>query len=710
MKIIVWVTILVVLAAISISITALVKSHKTTDKYERYDSKAQDKMTAFNVYLKQKLNLSLQANIKDKGQWDDATTGWVDSNQFGIGIHIKNTPLNTGPVSQWATFCGAYNVKSSICTDVKTEPNFYFGSGTKPVTATMVAAQLYKLWRQNNPNGDVNEFVTWYAGPKGQRGAPPAVTYKDIYDMTKGFATSNFTQTVTRNSNTQSPGTNPISITQRLQDWIFCCPTNGLIKSCPGDTSLFCNNSCEKLCPIPLDPTYGGKCESPFCPDDICQWAWKNKDGTTALKDPDALAFRQGNYCDCKVVPPSSYQDIIQNLSIFEVSMMRSGIPDSDSIWGIDTAAQLASRTHSIGPIEFVGEIIGFDWIPGWKKVNGTYTPNTLALDTSNWNEPSNYPAAQYSSSAFTFLGTLLWLLTNTKGRKKWNQVDLNALLPPKLQTLLNFAGTSGNGGQKYMNVDANGQQYYSYEKTVSYGGVSHSGITADSPIDTTQTGLEQTQESQTKSNVYNRYLHGATIPIAFADWDASSGLSCGNIWTKCSAMAEVYMNILSPTAANPLMGDAQEVYCNNLTNYAGPNSVELDKNRIRAPWCLGANAWSQGYTYNCGVMGPDWFYLYDNPNSNTKYGVIPCFGHLGSTYGYCSCNLYFPGGTLKAYEPLKNNTAAYSSPNWSTEFKFAGGFEFTISCVQNSCTSESQGPIQQFITEVLKDPFKWDE
>ena len=78
MKIIVWVTVLVVLAAIAISITALVKSQKTPDKYERYDSKDskdskdKDKMTSFEVYLKQKLNLALQANIKDKGQWDDA--------------------------------------------------------------------------------------------------------------------------------------------------------------------------------------------------------------------------------------------------------------------------------------------------------------------------------------------------------------------------------------------------------------------------------------------------------------------------------------------------------------------------------------------------------------------------------------------------------------------------------------------------------------
>jgi hypothetical protein len=45
----------------------------------------------------------------------------------------------------------------------------------------------------------------------------------------------------------------------------------------------------------------------------------------------------------------------------------------------------------------------------------------------------------------------------------------------------------------------------------------------------------------------------------------------------------------------------------------------------------------------------------------------------------------------------------------WSLVFEFAGGLEFTISCAQNSCISESQGPIQHFIYEVVKDPFKWD-
>ena len=139
------------------------------------------------------------------------------------------------------------------------------------------------------------------------------------------------------------------------------------------------------------------------------------------------------------------------------------------------------------------------------------------------------------------------------------------------------------------------------------------------------------------------------------------------------------------------------------------------------APYCLGGQAWSQGLTYNCGAMGPDWFYMlnenpgpyYQNPDwKNGKIGVIPCYGHLGATYGYCSCHIYFPKGVQKAYPPLINDDYAYVNPEkaktWSFTFEFVEGLEFTMSCTQNSCTSESQGPIQHFIYEVVKDPFKW--
>mgnify|MGYP001009362414 CR=1 FL=1 len=201
-----------------------------------------------------------------------------------------------------------------------------------------------------------------------------------------------------------------------------------------------------------------------------------------AEKDPNTVPFRTGESCECPIVRPNDYQNILQNLSIFDVSMMRSGIPDSDSIWGIDTAAQLASRTSAIGPVQFVSEIIGFDWNPLWtpisqenyepifrprvskiirhqqkpktlpyistlsdvSDISKKYTPITKSLggsiDTNSEGEISNYPVAQYSSSAYTFLGILLWLLYDNKKKLDWTQIDLNQLLPREIRNMINFA------------------------------------------------------------------------------------------------------------------------------------------------------------------------------------------------------------------------------------------------------------------------------
>ena len=137
-------------------------------------------------------------------------------------------------------------------------------------------------------------------------------------------------------------------------------------------------------------------------------------------------------------------------------------------------------------------------------------------------------------------------------------------------------------------------------------------------------------------------------------DWDSSSGVSCGNGLGKCSDMTEIYMNILSPNGDNPIIDDKelQKEFTYNFTNYNGDNWKNLWHNKLRAPWCLGANVWSQNMTYNCGVMGPDWFTIYDDPNSYNKYGIIPCYGHLGATYGFISGHAYFPGGQISGYKP----------------------------------------------------------
>ena len=154
-------------------------------------------------------------------------------------------------------------------------------------------------------------------------------------------------------------------------------------------------------------------------------------------------------------------------------------------------------------------------------------------------------------------------------------------------------------------------------------------------------------------------------------------------------------------------MGDIQTEYVNRFLNYNGPNVNNLWNNQLAAPYCLDGQAWSQGATYNCGSMGPDWFYIYDK-NNNWNYGLIPCFGHMGETYGFCSSHIYFPGGTMTAFPPLKDYE--YSYPNsWKLRFEFAGGYEFVVSCAFSSCMSTGSGAIQEFIYSVINDPFIWN-
>ena len=193
---------------------------------------------------------------------------------------------------------------------------------------------------------------------------------------------------------------------------------------------------------------------------------------------------------------------------------------------------------------------------------------------------------------------------------------------------------------------------------------------------------------------------------VKFVDWDSTSGVMDGNSWGPCSGMAEIYMNIFSPTAENPILSkDIHSVYVNEFLNYNGSNWKELYNNQIRAPYCMGGNAWSQGSTYNCGAMGPDWINLYDR--ATAPYGVIPCYGHLGETYGSCSGHIYFPGGKLTPYKPYAKDTNSYSPLKWSMTFEFNGGLEFTMSQAITDCQDQTT-IIQNFIYSIVKDPFDW--
>lgn len=732
------------------------------------------KIVAFREYLRKNMQSAVNGVAKEFNYTPDT--------QIGLAIYMKNTPLGRGPIREWVTACG-----NNDCQRPKKEPSFYFGSGTKPVTATLVASKLYKLWRSLYPHKKPSEFIEWYAGRKnayGLRGGVDAVSFKDLFTLTKGFAKSQFTESLSTKSNTQAADSSDKTYTQTLQEWLFCCPTEGLMRNCPAGTSLFCDNSCDKICPIPLDSTsFSNKCTPPLCPDDLCSWAWcepkgvytssRNRQGYAKPtctgskvnpKDPNGSPWLKGvEWCSCPVVLPRDYAHILNNLSIYNIAMMRAAIPDSDSIWGVDTAAQLASRTNPIGPIQFVAEILGFDWNPLWSEQG----PLVSSMD-ADYSEDTINPAAMYSSSAYTFLGILLWLLTDSGGRRDWSTIDLNAMLPKELYCLINFAGTEGRHNKKYFRTDAYGNKYYSYEQTVSKGGVAHSpDVVGKDGNSTTIIGHNQTtlerivkesfrirnkkarisalalstaaQRTQRRGGLMDegtlkplkwapvypremRTLKGSHI-VDFVDWDASSGVMDGNAWGPCSGMAEMYMNIFSPTAENPIMPkEIQATYVQEFLSYSGPNWKALYNNKLRAPFCLGGQAWGQGSTYNCGAMGPDWFYItsgdpgpyYSKPGwKNGTIGVIPCYGHLGETYGSCSGHVYFPGGTLKAYPPLKSDNYAYVNKNkaekWSLRFEFAGGLEFTISQASTNCQDQITA-IQNFINLVIKNPFDWNQ
>ena len=706
------------------------------------DTSTNQRVQSFEKYLKTKLQKAISEAMADPVYNIEATGA--------IAVYMKDTPHKTGPVRAWASACGGTH--KGKCNLPKTEPSFYFGSGTKPVTATLVASQLYKVWRTTNPSAAPSEFIDWYAGKnnKGLRGGSDAVTYKQLFELTSGFKDCQYTESLSRQSNTQAADSSTKTYTQRIQDWIFCCPTGGMIKECSASTSLFCDNSCKKICPIPLSTSFTQECDKPLCPDDLCSWAWCNSNGKYTSgrnpltysspqcsngainpKDPSSTAWASYEWCSCPTVLPKDYTEILNNLSVYNVAMMRSGIPDSDSIWAIDNAAQLASRTHSIGPIQFVSEIIGFDWDPRWK--NGKPVTSSTTLYHNFLYEDTDNPPAMYSSSAFSFLGILLWLLSDSRGPKNWSQIDLNMLLPRALYCRLNFAGTEGRYNDKYFRKDAYGNRYYSYEETVRQGGVLHSpqddgmmGIkqtTLEDLVSEPYTPMRVTQRALRSANTMNlvseRAANASTKKIApvyphkkrgngtvkFVDWDASSGTLDGNSWGPCSGMAEIYMNIFSPTAENPIMDkEVQAIYVNEFLRYDGPNWKSLWNNQLRAPYCLGGQAWSQGGTYNCGAMGPDWFYIYDYPRGYDTYGIIPCYGHLGDTYGSVSGHIYVPGDELKVYPPLKEY---YSSSDWSMTFKFSGGLEFTVSQAINAGDDQSTA-IQNFIAAVIEDPFVW--
>ena len=273
------------------------------------------------------------------------------------------------------------------------EPAYYFGSGTKPITAIMVVNALYRATKSQWKN--TGDFRNWYIGPyftQTYGRSLNAATMKDILPL----ASSTYYETIGQSQNN--------AVTDTIQNLL--------------QNYLYSSNACD----------YKGYTQFASCPSRI----------SDSSKQPT----------NCKTIGVDNFNNIfMNNVSVFDIACMRAGIPDSDTL-GLDTPDQKRERTHSFGPLEYVSELIGFDWWPGY----------TYDTSTKNWNPITPgaynpyYPPLSYSSSGFTLLGSFLWFLDYNVGKKLWWEIDINSsFLPPNLETLTNFAGTSGNNGTKYM-------------------------------------------------------------------------------------------------------------------------------------------------------------------------------------------------------------------------------------------------------------------
>ena len=333
---------------------------------------------------------------------------------MGLYTYDQNTQKET---KVWASKC-VLNNKIADCPrslpnglGVTTEPAYFFGSGSKPITSMMVLNAVYQhVWLKDPSIRQKfnNDFITWYCGGGYYSNGTEipfgigAVTMGDL----KPYFNDNYYEGST-------PGDVAWYSSEKTQyksikDWLF--------------NVVYSDNACQ----FQTNPEY---CPGP----------------RTCIMD---------SVCDkstCVTVPLQQYSSIFNNLvTPFDLSCHRGGIPDSDSIAGkdqvvLDIKAQQKARTRSIGSIEILLEVPGFHWVPGW-----TYTDKWVPI-TPSVLDPS-MPPSSYSSSGTTLLGTLLWMLDpNVKGYKPWNDIDINSTwLPKGLQDKIHFSGTSGDGG-KYM-------------------------------------------------------------------------------------------------------------------------------------------------------------------------------------------------------------------------------------------------------------------
>ena len=211
---------------------------------------------------------------------------------------------------------------------------------------------------------------------------------------------------------------------------------------------LYSSNACD----------YKGYTQFASCPSTISDICIKGKEDCN-IDSPGYCCTNTSMLCNkgcpdtqqtklCETIGVDNFNNIFMNyVSVFDIACMRAGIPDSDTL-GNDTPDQKRERIHSFGPLEYLSELIGFDWWPGYAYDTTTKIWNPITPGAYN----PYYPPLSYSSSGFTLLGSFLWFLDYNVGKKLWWEIDINSsFLPPNLQSLTNFASTSGNNGTKYM-------------------------------------------------------------------------------------------------------------------------------------------------------------------------------------------------------------------------------------------------------------------
>jgi hypothetical protein len=385
----------------------------------------------------------------------DPSYGYAEDHVVTVGIYAYD-PGTQESYKVWASACvmkdssgklvaGACGTRypgpkqdGDVYLGVEVEPRYYFGSATKPITSQMVVNAAYeRVWQAGlvtdfaNYN---NDFITWYAGSvstdtrnAGLYGIG-AVTMGQLAKYTNNFTKSQYQESLGR-----------LPVSGSVQDLLYKILYSA--KACE-------TKYCSRLINV-LDNEGNDSATCDNCPSNICLGV--NSTGCKSC----------GECCTCVAIPTSQYSDVFENkVSLYDLSMMRAGIPDADTIGiprfrgyapggpvSVDTLAQVMSRTHAIGNVEYLAELPGFDWVGGWTRHDNKYwSPTSPGI------HKSGYPSARYTSSGFTLLGTVLWLLDDTRGEKRgWQTINLNQYLPAALESLLNFGGTSGNGGTKYM-------------------------------------------------------------------------------------------------------------------------------------------------------------------------------------------------------------------------------------------------------------------